>query len=331
MLKNCIIYFYFGVLFIVSSCQRHQTENTKDQRHQTENTKESASARLIPSGIITFNIDQETSFNNYFYDAFTINGEDVLGLVNRNANGVQVYSLTDGKLHKKFKFQESGPDGFPRLRAFTFINPDSIFIINLYAKNLWLVDIDGKIKRKFNALNDNGKPLFNLGAAFYTGVKPLFYKNRLYIQSYSKDVNSSDLTFFDQDNKTEIEIDLESENWKYVNIHYPPFYKGNLWVGDISRDLGKDGKLVYSFGADSNIITYNLADKRSEVFDAQSNFIGNIMPLVKTDDEAAVARYFLEIPRYTNLVYDKYRDVYYRFVRHELESINLTTGSRNTY
>jgi hypothetical protein len=39
-------------------------------------------------------------------------------------------------------------------------------------------------------------------------------------------------------------------------------------------------------------------------------------------DQDAMARYLVETQLYTNLVYDKSNEVYYRFVKHELQSVN---------
>lgn len=318
MLNSGSQYILLIIIFLSFSC---------NQKQQTGDG--SKPFNLEPSGSLAINIDSKTSIHNYFYDSFKIQDKEFLGIINRNTNSIQIYSIDERKLYETIKFDEAGPNGFPKLRAFRFINPDSIFIVNLYAKNLWLVDIEGRIKKKYIA-QKNGKSLFNLGTAFYTGVKPLFFKNKLYLQTYSKEVNSSDPSFFAEDNLIEIEIDLKNETWRYIDMHYPPLYGGNVWAGDVSRDMGEDGEIVYSFAADHNINSFNLSSGVFNSFNAKSDFVAQIEPLMANDDEA-FTRYFLETPRYTNIIYDKYRKVYYRFVRHAMASINPATGRMNTH
>ena len=314
---------FLVILWITCSCeQKKQTESTKTGSVNTHT--------LATDSTLAFDIDKKTSLNNYFYDVLNIDGEEFLALINRNINGIQIYSIADRKLYKKIQFPEEGPDGFPRLRAFTFVNPDSIFIVSLYAKDLWLVDIDGQIKKKYNAQNQ-GQPLFNLGAGFYSGVKPIYFNGKLYIHAFSKAVDSFNLAFFEPDNKIEIEIDPRNETWNYLDIGFPPLYEGNLWIGDISRDVGKDGTLVYSSAVNPEVTTYSLVDKKADAHKADSRFINNIEPLLVSGDQNAMSRYFVETPRYTSLAYDKYNDVYYRFVRHELPTVDPKTGQRTEH
>jgi len=313
----------FGLTLIACSCgQKNKTENVKKE----DTTKYS----LVADRTLDLGIDEGTSVHNYFYDVFTIRDQEFLGLVNKGKNSLQFYSITNGKLFREIKLEKKGPDGFPGLNAFTFLSPDSIFIVSLYADNLWLIDIEGKVKKKLNPLNQL-QPLHNLGTGFYTGSKPLYSNGKLYIPACSELRTTSSTSFFDPDNKLEVEIDLKDERWKFMDVSYPPVYRGHRWKGDISRDLGKNGTLVYSFAADPDVKKYNLVNGVATSHRSKSIYIKEIKPLNSSDGEDASFKYAIETPKYSNIAYDKYNDVYYRFIKHQLPAINSATGEPNTF
>ncbi len=318
----------FVILILLSACDQKYKNAEESANEKPSNIP--YTHKLAPAETLVFDIDQETSVNNFFYDAFTLNDVEYMGLMNRNNNSLQIYSIPERSLYAKIKFDQEGPESFPKFGAFKVISSDSILILNQYGKNLWLVDIKGNVRKKYDIKNLDG-PLFSLGITFYTGIKPLLIGDKLYIKSQSIMVDNLQLEFFEKSNKREIEIDLKNETWKFVDVSYPSQYQGNLWRFDISRDLGKDGNIIYSFAIDSDLQEYNPINWTPTAHPAKSDFVGSINPMTKTEDQEEMAKYFLETPKYTNLVYDKHRDVYYRFVSHGISTVNSVTGDRNTY
>ena len=87
---------------------------------------------------------------------------------------------------------------------------------------------------------------------------------------------------------------------------------GTVISVDFSREF--DGKqLVYSFHMDENIYATNIRTNEEKVISAPSRYIKKLNFIKYSDDREMVYKQFLETSYYYNILYDKYRNVYYRF------------------
>ncbi len=313
---------FVNLILIIVACSTNERKKKPDFQTSVKQIS------LVPVNTIQLEIDAETSVNNYFYDVFSVDTVEYLGIINRNKNALQVYSLASNKLYREITLEKQGPDAFSQLRAFTFINQDSILLFSLYAKDIWLIDMNGKIKARYDFRNISGERPFSLGIVFYSGLKPIFSNGKVYLRTQSKLVDNLTAAHFNEDNKLELKLDLRSESWEYVDISFPELYRNNIWSSDISRTLTNDGKIVYSFGICPYLVLYDLASKTQIKYPAQSKYVVKVMPLV---NKSEAERYFFETPKYGIIAYDKYRNLYYRFVKHHLTITDPVSGQMNQY
>ena len=112
--------------------------------------------------------------------------------------------------------------------------------------------------------------------------------------------------------------DLRTGEVKWIPIFYPPIFKeeyDNIAGGyGFSYDYNyKESRLVCGFfGYDSLMVTDDL--KHIRWYNAKSRYLKSMKPKLGNSMEGINAIIKLnENPRYWHIMYDKYRNVYYRF------------------
>jgi len=93
----------------------------------------------------------------------------------------------------------------------------------------------------------------------------------------------------------------------------------------------RNKEFVYSFAVSDSIYTFDPATGKQKAFYAASRYVDEpILPMSKPDN-AHDLEYALETPYYHAVIYDEYRDVYYRFVRHSIPFKDEITGERHEF
>lgn len=309
-MKFTTLLFVF-LLAIVFACESVKNNAQEEQL---------SGAMLVQTGNIVFKADSVTSYRNSYYDVISYDGKECLGLVNKNDNSLRFYNIQNKKQIKKIEFPREGPQGLTDLRAFIYRNPDSLFVFDNYGKKVLLVDFNGNLKKEYSIENEKGERLYAFARRLLSmETRPVFVKNKIYMYGFKKYnlFNPSELF---EECDLEIEIDLEKETFRYIPIRYPDIYHENSYFITYSRtfDFTKN-EFILSFGIDENIWTFNPEDLAKEKFSAKSQHIGKISPIDETalkSGAGSIEQYVVETPAYGLLIYDKYRDVYYRFAYH---------------
>ena len=76
----------------------------------------------------------------------------------------------------------------------------------------------------------------------------------------------------------------------------------------------KDSFFIYSFALDENLYKTNIQTGIIEKILAKSRYISNVNPIKLPSELTQLMKKTCEMPSYGNIMYDKYRKVYYRFV-----------------
>lgn len=106
-----------------------------------------------------------------------------------------------------------------------------------------------------------------------------------------------------------------------ICYHIPKLINKKNWGGFNFRVVlscfnERGGNLVLSFPADASITVYNLRSGKTEYHHAASTFFGEIKPLSHSKDGKidweVIYKHFATQPSYSSIIYDRYRNVYYR-------------------
>ncbi len=228
------------------------------------------------------------------------------------------FDLESGKLDYKIPIERQGPNGIPSFNGFFVKSLDSVYVYHGYSYMMWHVDRSGEVKRRYRWSMDNSIDSILLNPC---GEDAIFKGNLVYLP-LSPNLGMSE---FWQGYVSQ-SIDLETGEVDFNTKYSPIFEKGNYVyaIANVSRTLTPDGKLVYSFGPEDYLYVTDLAT--GKVLDkklAKSDHITIHMArnyLVPFDgdrfnEDAETLGY------YKKILFDKYRNDYYRIVKLESTSI----------
>lgn len=248
--------------------------------------------------------------------------------VMENESGKQIYILLDentlycfdmenGRLIRSEELKDCG--NLNNYSGFLCL-PDASFVYNYKQKSLYMLDSLYQVKRKWKVVFDK-KDVIDPEAL--TDSPILYTQGKLIL---------SGVKMLDLEGKTDLpvscSIDVLTGN-RNIGGNYPEVYfKGNfggIYFNAIYHTLAADGRILYSFPADHYVYFYSpdfafvkkcfMGSRYSPVI-TSSDF--DLIDLVK--DKELRIKYYISQYSYSNVLYDKYRKVYYRIAQHPLAS-----------
>lgn len=257
-------------------------------------------------------------------------------------NGITEYILLDenklyffnyetGMLSRQMKISTSEDTGCGILNnysGFFYHTADSIFVYNYRLKRVFLIDSTSNINNKWNILRkDLAK--YPVDPESLTSSPILFVNNHL-ILSGTEHGQPADATF---DNKPiSCIINLATNEVTYGG-GYPQQYRdcnfGGVYFNEIFHTVNNDKNVIlYSFQADHYVYQYNDNVSDGKMIYAGSRYIKKIessnlsfLELYKNKDKRI--EYYVSQPSYMNILYDKYRKLYYRIASTPLYNWNV--------
>jgi hypothetical protein len=257
--------------------------------------------------------------------------ENLLFNLNWSYNQIQIYDLDKDELIKSLDFEIEGDQGVGNVFGFHVHNLDSIFLFGQMESRIYLTDTSGLILNKINYNIPDG-----YSSAF---VHPTYFYSPPSIQSGEMIVkthffgNYRDVTNDELKNKHMVySIDLESGNTNLLSHTYPEDYLSlGLKHFEPSIAVGKK-KIVYSLFGDHRVFYADSFNESLDSKEAKSSYLDNTLKLFPVDGGRFENQYYMNAySRYDNLVFDKYRNVFYRFAYPtlDLEDENAVLRLRN--
>jgi hypothetical protein len=261
---------------------------------------------------------------NFYLYHFVQNETDTL-LTFKKDNKIIVYNLKSEKV--EFDISLKKLDGLV-YRDHLYHNSDSIFlcsILNKHEMYILLMNKDGEIYRRWNI---NELANMETNGYFYIDSKDahamVFIENKLYFQaSYSFKPG----TVIESQIPIEMVLDL-SKGFANQIGDLPIEYRQGIFYGnhqqDYSRVINKKNELVFSFPVSHNIYVYNKSGELLKTVNCKSHYINEIEPIEKDkyNELSAIIDAYTYNAQYSDLIYDKYHNIYYRVVLHKLEKFN---------
>ncbi|MDF2156799.1 DUF4221 family protein [Algoriphagus sp. CAU 1675] len=293
--------FFFLLLFIgfSFSCQKKEKELTW---------------ALTPSGEkISFPIDDQTPNISEGLQYFKGEKEYLFNVI-WNLNSLQIYDFETGLKIKDLRFDNEGPNGVGPIFGFHVHSLDSIFLFNPpFTSTINLVNSDGEIQQRIDyQIPDEG------GSAFVHNsymISPPVIDGNLLAVNHRFGANIRLITGEELSSKAMgYQIDLTTGKTNFFNHFFPSDYlHTGQKVIDYSRAQGKD-KIVYSLLGDHRLFHSSSYDTPIQFIDAKSTYLDDILPSFNADSSPEeFTRYSRASSRYGSILYDSYRNVYYRF------------------
>ena len=234
---------------------------------------------------------------------------------------ILVYDWDTKKKINKILFEKEGPNGVGRFHGYIMKSFDEIYLAEVMRPVISVMDSTGKlIKRIHYPKTTDGTRLNPSDCSTLRYIPFEIIGDKIYItqglnRSYGKNtVEKSKVTAV---------IDTLTKKNKLLPMKYPVILSTEEMrtqtVGSefkYSRDFNGE-KFIYSFSYEEKIHVANLAHDSIQLISAKSRFIKSPEILGNAPGIIDLTQKLCELPMYGNLIYDKFRKVYYRFVFHK--------------
>ncbi|SEK19915.1 DUF4221 family protein [Parapedobacter koreensis] len=237
-----------------------------------------------------------------------------------DGNDLNIFDYNTGLQKKRISINSSEEKGCGVLNnysGFYYHSPDSIFIYNYKSKNLFLIDSLSAIKKTWNTV-DHTLAKYPVDIEALTSSPISCIKGKILLSGTSLG-QPEDAT---EDNKpVSCLINLQDGAVDY-RVGYPNQYRegnfGGLYFNTVYHTVDSyNGKAIYSFPADHHVYSYDAGFSKKEKIYAGSRYVNEIQSSSDNffelfQDKNKRIEYFISQPSYANILYDKYRRVYYR-------------------
>ena len=287
---------------------------------------------LAESKKIVLPVDENTYYLSKSMFQFEEDGREYLqfGNLEKRLHEILIYDIENQNLHKKIPLEREGPNGLPAIWGCIPFHDSKNFLISQHnAGRTTIIDREGNVVRHYNMKHNGKNKLWadcRYGTSFFhmpsfTRDSIVYFSNGIFIQyKINQRLNRDNWKIIPMFNS----LNLKNGHVGTLPIKYPDIFEddvrtpaGGGYVFSYDYNYKQD-RLVCSFtGYDSIMVTDDL--KQVRWYNGKSRYLKSMRPKVYEADGFDWLRESVESPSYHNIMYDKYRDVYYRIVRHPYE------------
>ena len=270
-------------------------------------------------------VDSVSSNYNQLYQSFydETKKQELLYVMNVFTNGVDIYSLDSLKLQEHLSFDINGPVSLPKIDAFHVFKKDSFLVMSEQTVDGLIVSKDSTLS--LSKMLGSEKSFFNHHTSSMTPL--LEYKQKLFVYGLPIGGDAPDST-------THLELDLVLDFEKRTiqrlyNEDMEPADKrwGNLRFH--TRALDDMGRIVYSFPFTSELLIYDIELDNFYSKDVPSQFVDN--PTKRMSPGENSTKYRLENDHFDGILFDKFRGLYYRFVKLSINPMDNNGRLKNAF
>jgi len=293
---------FFLICAICTSCQR------------TGHTDNSV-ALCATDEYLSFPIDEETRLPNRVL-TFDYKGKNYLSFLN-NWEELLFYEVETGRLINKVRYNtKGGRNNVHNILSYMVVDFDNIYISSEVGNEVFLTDSTANIKRSFSYLKSSeGNPLLQ---SLYS---PVVVKGNIYFhQGINLGLGRNAMKY----SPIGVLVDTLSGKANVTPLNYPDLYTNEELVycthGNRNWFCFDGNRLVFSYDILDSLITLDTDLSAMQSFNAKSKYVKKVTSESNANwDLNKVLKETCESPSYGNIMYDKYRQVYYRFVYPEVE------------
>ena len=268
---------------------------------------------------ISFELDDETAYNFFYAWAFSgKDGREYFSFLNYRPNQkIHFYDFKTQEFLFKFEMPREGADGVFPIMGYYIGDFDNMYVAASGFEGLIQIDTTARIVKKIPYGTTTDGYMVNVSfwpAASRSHLTPVFIGNKLYITQKAQDSRTPGI-----DRPVSVVIDTAVGTAERL----PFTFRSNLLTekhfqqpagGKLAFSREFDGKrFIYSFYGNEDIVIASADHQRLEKKKIKSRYMDRIVFRKNLEDPEAGTRQEMEIAAYGDLIYDKYREVYYRF------------------
>jgi hypothetical protein len=262
-------------------------------------------------------IDAESELSTSNLYTFEDHGKEYLTFPVHNKRAILIYDLVSGKLVHNFFFNVAPPRGIgTELYGYYVKDLGHIYVPDFNEKAIYETDTTGVFKKtiKFSVTDDGLKPMRALYNNLHN-VQLTFIGNKLYIP---QQMNANPGNSCVEKSPIGITVDTVSGDVCKLPMNFPSLIASkelrNCIEGSLPYSETFDGKrFIYSFSMDENLYVVSPDHQKIQKIKAKSSDIPELKFRKIPSDFSKTLKTTCEMATYGNIIYDKYRQVYYRF------------------
>jgi len=285
-----------------------------------ETVQRNTNYKLKVSKSVSIGIPVDVPFRS-FTSQIVYKGDSVLLFrENRNETSIDIFDFKNNKYVKSIKLPSSGPNS-TSIYSFLYHNDDTIFCIPLYSSKISIFNNSGEFisKKELPIKFKNSEP--NMFRA--SNQRLVNFTNNILSICAEPAVN-----YLYEPDKFHTDNIMMNYHWIYdtswvSRITFPNSYIGKVYpYQDLFRTYNaKTGKFIFSFSYNHYLYLVDNNDNIDSVL-VESSFLHKIPKFNKYDEPNRGKDCFQE-KMYTNIIYDQYKDVYYRILALMGDEMNL--------
>lgn len=307
-----LIIFVFIVAALFEGCQSSEKES---QKQKISISKEDFTKTLVPKDTLRIPITFPSLLYAYKLQVLNLDGDSVLARRNSRTNAIEIFDLNKRQKIDNWQYKITGPDGVDELAAFYILNRDTVFIVSQYRTWLKIGNADGKIYKTIDLQKDqNGNSISQYRVETRVGRRrPVIHHNDvLFIP-----VDEVDATNFEVDGTPFIYYSRYKIGEDYavpVKFQYPKVYRGKTWVSwlFINSSVYNENteKIVVSFALSHDLHSYD--PEKDTMICHPNGYLDGEFEEYPYGTPDKIGHYMASMGFYSQVLYDKFRDVYYR-------------------
>ena len=300
------------ITFIACSQNKKQKESSEDE-YSLVPTKEYANFE-VPS-------DVKLCIKALYLYTDSASNKEYLTFQNVAENEILIYDWKSKKQTDKLIFDKEGANGVGEFYGYLMKSFDEIYLAGTNTPLISVVDSAGNLKKKIPFQKTTDGNLLIPSLAMTMRYMPFeIIGNNIYITQMLNRTYGSNIV---EKSRVSAVIDTLSKKVNLLPIKFPPILTSKeIQTQSIGMEFTysrefNGAKFIYSFSYDEKIHVANITHDSIQLFSAKSKFIERPEKTSNAPDFKVLAQKLCELPMYGNLIYDKYRKVYYRFVYHK--------------
>ena len=308
---NNIYWLIIGInFFVLSSCQ--SKSGRLDPIYCTE---------LKELKKISLPVDENTYYLSKSIFHFEDQGKEFLSFGNQSkrqyATEIIIYDLNSQDIYKRFPLLREGPNAIPAAYgAVPLGSPDVFIYYQNNMRKITLSDGDGQVIRRYQIVSPDGKPVYIPEGLSYAHYPSFMIDSVIYFaqRSGKPSVMRNEwktIPMFAMMNLKDGKISRSSLCFPSIfDMDVKDITTGNEFVYDYNY---KDKRLVCAFiEFDSLLVTDDMKNVRW--YNGKSRYLKKMRPILKEGVDGFMGiKEAVEAASYSHIMYDKYRDIYYRF------------------
>ncbi|WP_165933442.1 DUF4221 family protein [Arundinibacter roseus] len=310
-------------LLVVFSCTQ------RSDRTSQENSELSKSTLAIEyKKTINLNLDNKTSNWSSSIQYYEDSKNKYLILASTSTNSVQFYDL-NGNLQKEVTCEWEGPESTGKMQSFLYTGKDSLYILNINTHRIFRLSDKGKVLKLYQLEPWKTDDYFTI--PFAICAMPMeIVDDKLYIPGLPGVYYFKNPTDYLTKGKLTISLDLKTgEHIEQINHPNKEKFLGKNYGSDLlyaHRTFNPITQtFIHSFPGDHSIYSYTMDGKLIDTKELKSDYADDVLKEManwaSVDDSYKEYFHYLKNTIYEGLYFDKYRNIYYRLVKHGTNTI----------